>query len=526
MKNLNSLFAVGLALLSGIGLSAACSTGAGSGDDSTSMGGDPHPLLDEPKGAGHENWAGIEVEGPTSSRTKAEYSGEYTPSQADSEYVRCSYGNDPENLGHTRLLVEVGTVGSTPIAVVTLRDFDEPTAQMIEYSVGEGASRLSLTLRTPTPSAPQLGYAFGADAERGSECWIDLVELSAARAEGTVSCADLVENPAVGTSTVAASLSFECDLGDSAPTPGTGGQNGVGGSTGGGPSTGGSGTGGALIVGDGPGDAVTVQEYCEARAKPEAAWCDYIDKCCSVDDMADVNFLFPECTFGPNRGAEDCVASIQTKLAAGSVWDGTWALACAFEMEKDTPSPPSICLGVDMSSWFDQEVSGGAYYDNTQACREMLTANRGLNELCDYGSDCAPELVCNEAETGVFRCAKFSGYAEGCVTTGNCSDGYVCRQEVLDGVCGEPAGEFGACLYTSECEPGMVCHRGNCRTPVPAGGFCDNEDFCEVGYGCSSDGRCVSFSSPGLSCYTSLSCDGRCDATTNQCVNICGGRLY
>lgn len=246
----------------------ACDNGPASVD--AAMGGDPHPFADEPKGESHTNWARIEVEGPTSPRTKAEYSGEYTPSEADSEYVRCSYGNDPGNLGHTRLLVELGTVGFEPMVALTLRDFDEPSAQMVEYAVGDGTERLSLALRRPTSAAPLLAYAFGKDAERGSECWVDLVELSEARAEGTVSCSDLVESPPVGTSTVAASVSFDCELGEGGPITATGGQSGAGGSpaAAGGQSSVGGAVGGSVAAGGGTasGGATTVCSDGELQA--------------------------------------------------------------------------------------------------------------------------------------------------------------------------------------------------------------------------------------------------------------------
>jgi hypothetical protein len=218
--------------------------------------GEPHPLLDEPKGESRRNWATLEAEGSVVSYLNATYQGEYAPSDRDAEYIRCAFDDDPENLGHSRLTVTVGTVGSDPVLEIMIRDAENANGeQSVTFDSIGSPGPLSFEIRIPSAGRPDLSYEYGASTGVASSCFYELDDFSNAAVSGIVACKNLVDVSG-GTETLSASIDFECRLGDAPPdNPGSGGQSGSGGAPigSGGRTSGGApmATGGAVIASGG-----------------------------------------------------------------------------------------------------------------------------------------------------------------------------------------------------------------------------------------------------------------------------------
>lgn len=89
---------------------------------------------------------------------------------------------------------------------------------------------------------------------------------------------------------------------------------------------------------------------------------------------------------------------------------------------------------------------------------------------------------------------------------GACTDGVECegRARCVDGTCGAPSAEGGACSYRDEeCAGGLYCRDGTCAKELPLGSDC--EDFVDVCAGGTCDeGKCVT----GSDLVSSMLCGG------------------
>jgi hypothetical protein len=310
-------------------------------------------------------------------------------------------------------------------------------------------------------------------------------------------------------------------------TAGTGTSGGSGGSAGSAGATGGSGAVSGSGGSTGPGAALTVEEYCLAKAELEGPWCDYLDTCCSEADRADPNFTAPVCADGPSDSSL-CVSDIQEVLDAGAVWDGTWATSCVIELAKNYPSAPSTCSGLRIRDWVEagRGIIGITRID---ACRQMIRGTTRQGEPCAYAAVCAPGLTCFPITGDVnddYVCIPLGTTASKCVTDTQCSPELICVGSG-DLRCGEPAAEGEDCLYDEHCESGLICPLGSCVPRVPIGQSCEMLGaFCELGLTCNSGNYCEALGSDNRVCTSSAACNGRCDSTRGACTSICGGLLF
>ncbi|MBK8998697.1 MAG: hypothetical protein IPM35_23490 [Myxococcales bacterium] len=305
----------------------------------------------------------------------------------------------------------------------------------------------------------------------------------------------------------------------------SGGSSGGGTPDGGG--TGGSGGGGGVSGGGGvgPGPARTLEEYCQMDAALSKAWCDYADKCCSQADKDDISFTPPACIFGPDDPAE-CVQFVKERMADGTMaFDGTWADACIAKQAAGIPAPPASCSGLPGAESLLQG-HGTPGFAKIPECRKVWVGLVKEGGACDYESQCAEGLKCDDDGSGTFVCQPVGTVGSKCILESDCDDALDCNSKL--GQCAPLSGLGSPCLYSSECEDGLLCASGTCATPIPLGGSCVGKSgACTPGTGCSyNSNTCLAASADGQTCTTSLECAGRCDSSLGQCVSICGGDKY
>lgn len=299
----------------------------------------------------------------------------------------------------------------------------------------------------------------------------------------------------------------------------------LGGGTGGG-GTGGSGTGGSSTGGVGPGPNRTIEEYCQLDADLAKAWCDYADQCCSQADKDDLHFNFiPLCSFGPTDPAE-CVTFVNDHIADGTLaFDGTWADACIGKRAAGIPAPPASCSGLPGSA---EVLNGHGTPSQWQIpeCRKVWVGLVQVGGACEYESQCAEGLKCDDDGSGSYVCQPVGVLGSPCVLHGDCDDNLVCNSK--SNQCATLSSTGGSCLFADECENGLICSSDTCATPVNLGGSCaGSSDSCAPGTGCSlSTSTCIALGQDGQGCSVSLECLGRCDSISSQCTTICGGHAY
>jgi len=321
--------------------------------------------------------------------------------------------------------------------------------------------------------------------------------------------------------------SFMIGCGESTPAndAGAGGQGGTGSQNGAGASTGGSNS--VTGVGDGPGTALTVQEYCTKRVALDQPWCDYLGTCCSADDKADLNFVPPTCGSATETAAE-CVSNFDAVKEAGVVWDGTWADACLTELAKTIPAAPLSCSGLKYNSW-SQVGRRLPNYGQIEACQQTLAGTKKENATCEYSAECGDGMQCSTVTgeaTGTYLCLPLGTAGSKCILDSSCTSGLKCVGKDIR-QCGVPGDEFSPCLYSSDCADGLVCSGGKCDMAIAPSDACEFNETCEGGYGCGFVTQtCISLKSAGSACSSSFECQGRCDSGTGQCADICGGSLY
>ena len=306
-----------------------------------------------------------------------------------------------------------------------------------------------------------------------------------------------------------------CGSSSSDEPQGNGGDGGSGGGAGGQSGSAGAGAG----IGTGGGTNMSVQDYCQKFADLTKSWCDYLAQCCTQQDRSEPLFVPPHCSLGA-EDPSDCVSEINKYMAKGSVqFDGTWAQGCIDELTKWIASPPATCTGLRMADYYlknhDMPTPG-----QIPACQNTLVGGLGQGATCALEMECGAGLTCSGTTTTT--CVPVGGT---CYTNAQCAEGQFCvgastRQ------CGALLGPGGQCLYGTDCQNGYTCgFTAGCGVPVATGQSCASaSSLCGWGEVCDSQSHtCVSLKAPGASCTLSGECDGRCDATTQKCVQMCGG---
>lgn len=271
--------------------------------------------------------------------------------------------------------------------------------------------------------------------------------------------------------------------------------------------------------------ALSIEEFCAAKVGLQQPWCDYRDRCCTAEDVASRWTTLPGCQYMEEELA-DCVAGIESDVSEdGLTFDGHWAQACVDALAPFALQPPTDCKGV-LRDWADETNHDAPLMWELEACQLMLTANVEDGELCNNVRACKPGLGCGPS-SGIddeFRCHARFGLNESCYSDNECQTGLVCRP--LDyGRCQPLSPTFGDCDVADHCEDGNICHLDYCGPTLQLGDECPNATFCAASLACNFlDLTCASLLPAGAGpCDNDLDCEGRCDLTTETCVEICGG---
>lgn len=277
----------------------------------------------------------------------------------------------------------------------------------------------------------------------------------------------------------------------------------------------------------GPGAAITLQQYCDKVIALEKPWCDYLDKCCSAADKADLDFMPPACRTGLSSASE-CVSSFQKSLDGGNVvFDGTWADNCIAAVAKNQPPSPTSCSGLHA---FDNEGKGHGWAarDQVPECRKLFAGKLAKGATCETTSECGAGLICStgtSSAVGTYTCLPAGTTGAHCFSRGDCAAGLACVGTVDYRHCGPLGTEGDKCIYGDDCADGLVCNL-TCVKPKLLGQTCSFEDICAGLAGCDFTlNECVSVKPDGAACSSSGQCQGRCDSTTMKCTSICGGTL-
>jgi hypothetical protein len=269
---------------------------------------------------------------------------------------------------------------------------------------------------------------------------------------------------------------------------------------------------------------LTVEQYCQAKAELEQAWCDYLDQCCTAADKAAIEYNPPRCRYGPDNPA-DCVQWANNLISAGSmVYNGASAQAFLDAKAQWIPDPPTTCSGTMGSTYMLQYRDRPADIQ-IPACRQTFVGQLQSGADCNYGVECADGLRCQDV-LGNFQCAPVVGSMGRCDLITNCDDGLRCIGQPDAEVCRTLLSQGASCFMSSDCQDGLMCYNDTCNLPIAQGGNCSGSMFgCEPLTGCDTGGSnlCVRLKNDGASCSFSYECLGRCDTSASQCVSICGG---
>jgi hypothetical protein len=288
------------------------------------------------------------------------------------------------------------------------------------------------------------------------------------------------------------------------------------------------GTGSGNNSGTTTGPAMSLHDYCTARAQLDSGWCTYVSMCCSAADKADANFFPPGCALGPTD-PNDCINLITMQTADGSVvYHGENAQACLAELAKWVPAPPTTCSGVHLSDYALAHHAEPAFIQ-IPPCRQTQVGQLMMGAKCDYDHQCQDGLRCRsyQGSSTDFRCQPLSQQGEPCNLKSDCSDGLRCIGKIGLASCDTLHGLGENCEFFDDCRDGLMCGNNMCITPPQLGDSCANNGLtCAPLDGCLlSTETCVALGGDGASCTFSTQCTGRCDSTTMTCVSICGGTL-
>jgi len=297
-----------------------------------------------------------------------------------------------------------------------------------------------------------------------------------------------------------------------------------------GASGGAAGAGGTSPVAQtGPGQPMTLEEFCTAKASLEVAWCDYLDTCCSAADQEDSLFLPPYCQFGP-EDPNDCVETFSKLNSEGGIhFDGTWGESCLSAIAGTIPAPPAGCDGLHKGDYL-RTGHGNPSELRISSCRKTLAGARAQGDACSYEVECPDGLRCAENPVGSdpeYTCQSLAPYGGSCISDADCALGDYCTG--LDfRTCGPLGGTGASCIYVSDCLDGYTCAGGECEFIRGVGESCAGSmGLCDFGLVCDfTTERCTYPNSAGMACDYDFQCEGRCDTSVGQCVDVCGGAEY
>lgn len=277
----------------------------------------------------------------------------------------------------------------------------------------------------------------------------------------------------------------------------------------------------------GPGEPLTPEEFCTRRAHLDDDWCAYRDKCCTAEDQASSVFGLPGCWDQPLVEAA-CVEEMETALADGLTFDGTWAEECLAALGELGFKPPSTCSGLLIDESYVSNHTAPPLWSLTP-CEHMLTANVGNGQPCNNVRACAPGLGCGPStntENDEFLCHTPGGIGAPCYSENECENGLTCYPVIENGYCQLPSPSGGPCEAVDNCEDGTMCHLDYCAPVLALGESCPNSTFCLSELSCDfGTAKCVAVLADGEGpCSSNYDCEGRCDMTTSTCTSICGGQ--
>jgi hypothetical protein len=286
----------------------------------------------------------------------------------------------------------------------------------------------------------------------------------------------------------------------------------------------GAGDGGEAAIPPPPPPSRTPEEFCSAYAELGEDWCDYIDHCCSAEDVADL-FFIPGACLGGHQDQSVCLSRFREQEQRGVHFDGTAVDDCVKGLSELFPPAPVACGGLERLRW-DRHDQGLHGFSQLAACRRMYSGTKRQGEGCEYQSECAMGLVCaprNLDTSQDYICLPEGARGAPCISDGQCRADLFCVG-LDDRHCDVPAPLGADCLYTSECQLGLTCSSlGRCANVVGVGQYCGETSACTLDATCSfQTDTCVAQAQPGQAC--TLGCDGRCENGT--CVTTCGGGLY
>lgn len=193
------------------------------------------PLRSENRGVGTRQGGSLTIAGAEIGRTTVEFDGAYDAGTPEADFVRCSYGNDPDAIGQKRVVVTLGYTGRLPAAEVKLLDWDAaaPREVALPFVVGRPRQSVDVTVRRSIDGGDTAVYRFREDVQSvvRSYCYASIDEFSGAQLSGFVACSDLLELED-GRPSISATITFDCPLSDAPTTSdpiGVGGGNGSGG---------------------------------------------------------------------------------------------------------------------------------------------------------------------------------------------------------------------------------------------------------------------------------------------------------
>ncbi len=261
----------------------------------------------------------------------------------------------------------------------------------------------------------------------------------------------------------------------------------------------------------------------------ESDWCDYLNDCCTAEERDGALFLPPYCSFGP-EDPNECVETFSTLVTEGGIhFDGTWAESCLSEIAGTIPPPPTVCDGLHKGEYLGTG-HGNLSELRMSSCRKTLAGARSQGDACSYEVECPDGLRCAENPLGSdpeYTCQPLAPTGGSCITDADCAVGDYCTGKDFR-TCGALGGAYASCLYVSDCLDGHTCDGGECIKARGVGESCaDSIGACDFGLVCDWNlNTCTYPGVASMSCEYDFQCEGNCDTSSGQCVDICGGSEY
>jgi hypothetical protein len=273
------------------------------------------------------------------------------------------------------------------------------------------------------------------------------------------------------------------------------------------------------------GMVLTAEEFCSRRAHLDDAWCEYRDRCCTVEDIESGVFALPGC-MAQDLTEQVCNEEIVEALTDGLTFDGAWAGDCLGELAPFEYAVPDSCAGTWGDEAYVQQHNVPEMWE-LASCQRMLTANVQEGEPCNNVRACAPGLGCGPSSSPdgeTFLCHARGGVGSPCYSANECETSLTCFP-FDNGSCRALSPTNGPCDKIDDCEEGNMCHLDYCAPILVEGQSCPNYTFCLNELSCDfSTAICTAVLSDGEGpCDSNFDCEGRCDMTTSTCTSICGG---